>query len=307
MSIWYISKSLFSKCYVEVPQEETRSFYRLYKDYLHHITDTIYVLDADKLWSDKFNSLSFPVFKSRLAAGTIVRNFDVKIMNKVSLALHGTVDDVLRGLDEFFQWASYFLNEMQATGHRISTEDMKKNLPVDYNSLKKEQFVETFRLLYATNHGLGGDTSAYCGIYKTSNGRESFQLIQSGYDNVRNLYRTAYNSSVTSNELCVYCETNDPIVKVCEFLNSLGVADYYRQGGDQPSIFIRINNPYYLNSLIKSGNYHNDILESIYEKYRYSERIFSYFFKTEMTNKQRWDFIEAYFLGESEENLLHFV
>lgn len=300
-------KSLFSKCYVEVPQEETRSFYRLYKDYLHHITDTIYVLDADKLWSDKFNSLSFPVFKSRLAAGTIVRNFDVKIMNKVSLALHGTVDDVLRGLDEFFQWASYFLNEMQATGHRISTEDMKKNLPVDYNSLKKEQFVETFRLLYATNHGLGGDTSAYCGIYKTSNGRESFQLIQSGYDNVRNLYRTAYNSSVTSNELCVYCETNDPIVKVCEFLNSLGVADYYRQGGDQPSIFIRINNPYYLNSLIKSGNYHNDILESIYEKYRYSERIFSYFFKTEMTNKQRWDFIEAYFLGESEENLLHFV
>jgi hypothetical protein len=87
----------------------------------------------------------------------------------------------------------------------------------------------------------------------------------------------------------------------------LGVADYYRQGGDQPAIFIRINNPYYLNSLIKGGRYNNDILESIYEKYRYSERIFTYFFTTKMTNKQRWDFIEAYFLGESEEKLLNFV
>ena len=99
----------------------------------------------------------------------------------------------------------------------------------------------------------------------------------------------------------------DPIVKISEFLNSLGFADYARQGGDLPAIFIRINNPYFLNALIKSGKYRNDILESIYEKYRFSERIFTYFFTTKMTNEQRWDFIEAYFLGESEEKLLNFV
>ena len=161
--------------------------------------------------------------------------------------------------------------------------------------------------MYATNHGLGGDTSAYCSVYKTSDGTESFQLIQSGYENTSHLYRSAYKSAVTSNEICVYCDTKDPIVKVSEFLNSLGYADYARQGGDLPAIFIRINNPYFLNALIKSGKYRNDILESIYEKYRYSERIFTYFFTTKMTNEQRWDFIEAYFLGESEEKLLNFV
>jgi hypothetical protein len=105
----------------------------------------------------------------------------------------------------------------------------------------------------------------------------------------------------------VYCDLKDPIIKVSEFLNSLGVADYYREGGDQPAIFVRINNPYYLSSIVNSGKYHNDILANIYEKYEYSERIFTYFFTAPMTNDQRWDFIEAYFLGEPEEKLLNFV
>ena len=97
------------------------------------------------------------------------------------------------------------------------------------------------------------------------------------------------------------------MVKLCEFLNSLGVADYQRLGGDQPAIFVRVNNPYYLNMLIRSKNYSNDILDSIYEKYRFSERVFTYFFTTKMTDEQRWDFIEEYFLGASEERLLNFV
>ena len=92
-----------------------------------------------------------------------------------------------------------------------------------------------------------------------------------------------------------------------EFLNSLGVADYQRQGGDQPAIFVRINNPYYLNMLIRNRSYENDILNSIYEKYRFSERIFTYFFTTPMTDEQRWDFIEEYFLGASEERLLNYI
>ena len=300
-------KSLFSKCFVEVPANETRSFYRLYKAYLRHITDTIYILDADKFWIERYSNTSFPMFKSKLATGKIFRDFHVELKNKVTLSLHDTVRNVQTEMEGFFNLAHHFLNEMQTTGHRLSTDMMKAQLPSGYDSLKKEQFVETFRLLYATNHGLGGDTAAYCTTYKTSDGTESFQLIQSGYDNTRYLYRSAYAENVTSPELCVYCSTKDAIVPVCEFLNSLGIADYYRQGGDQPAIFIRINNPYYLNALIRGGKYRNDILASIYEKYRYSERIFTYFFTTPMTNEQRWDFIEAYFLGETEEKLLDFV
>ena len=131
--------------------------------------------------------------------------------------------------------------------------------------------------------------------------------MQSGYENVANLYLTAYDTIINSTEICCYCDANDKIVKLSEFLNSLGIADYQRQGGDQPAIFVRINNPYYLNMLIRNRSYENDILNSIYEKYSFSERIFTYFFTTPMRDEQRWDFIEEYFLGASEERLLNFI
>lgn len=299
-------KSLFSKCYIEVPQSETKDFYRLYHNYLRHITDTVYILDADKLWTEKYNNSSFPQFKFRLAEGRIFREFHTELRNKVTLSLHDSVDTVSTRIDEFFNHAYRFLNEMSMTHHRISITNMKDSLPANYDPLKREQFVETFRMLYATNFGLGGDVAAYCRIYNQDE-TESFQLMQSGYDNVYNLYRSAFKTLIHDKELCVYCSSRDNIVKLCEFLNSLGVADYQRIGGDQPAIFIRINNPYYLNMLIRNRNYRNDILESVYEKYLYSERIFTYFFTTPMTDEQRWDFIEAYFLGESEENLLNFI
>jgi len=300
-------KSLFSKCFVEVPEVEARSFYRLYHDYLRPTKDNIFILDADKFWNDKYSSYSFPMFKSKLATGKIFKDFHVELRNKVTLSLHDSVKNVLSDIESFFNEAHRFLNEMKISGHRLSVVTMKSQLPSGYNPIKKDQFVETFRLLYATNHGLGGGTAAYCTVYNTSDGTEYFQLLQSGYENVYLLYRTTYKKTVTSNEILSYCSLNDPLIKISEFLNSLGYADYSRQGGDQPAIFIRINNPYYLNALIRSGNYRNDILESIYEKYRFSERIFTYFFTTEMTNEQRWDYIEAYFLGESEEKLLNFV
>lgn len=188
---------------------------------------------------------------------------------------------------------------------------MKASLPPSYDNLKREQFLETFRMLYATSSALGGEIAAYCSVFMAQEGtaelRESFQLMQSGYENVSNLYLASYDRLIHSADFTIYCDVKDDIVKLSEFLNSLGVADYQRVGGDQPAIFVRLNNPYYLNTLIKSKNYENDILKSIYEKYRYSERIFTYFFTTKMTDEQRWDFIEAYFLGESEDKLLNFV
>lgn len=304
-------KSLFSKCFIEVGKNETKDFYRIYHNYLRHITDTVYILDADKFWSEHYNSISFPRFKYKLAEGKIYRDFHVSLKNKVTLLLHNTVSLTRNAVEEFFRLAHGFLNEMSSSHHRIDFATMKASLPPSYDNLKREQFLETFRMLYATSSALGGEIAAYCSVFMAQEGtaelRESFQLMQSGYENVSNLYLASYDRLIHSADFTIYCDVKDDIVKLSEFLNSLGVADYQRIGGDQPAIFVRLNNPYYLNTLIKSKNYENDILKSIYEKYRYSERIFTYFFTTKMTDEQRWDFIEAYFLGESEDKLLNFV
>ena len=304
-------KSLFSKNFIEVPLQQTRDFYRLYYPYLKHVNECTYVLDADKIWTECYSNISFPKFKVKLAEGKIFKDFQVEMKNKITLCLHKKVGDVYQKVEEFFQEAHKFLNEMSMLHHRIGFEDMKRKLPSSYDSVRREQFVETFRMLYATPQGLAGKIAAYCSIFTSQEGRmhpeDAFQLMQNGYENVANLYISAFANNIHDEELCTYCNANDEIVKLCEFLNSLGVADYQRLGGDQPAIFVRVNNPYYLNMLIRSRKYENDILKSIYEKYHFSEEIFTYFFSTPMTDEQRWDFIEAYFLGESKERLLNFV
>jgi len=302
-------KSLFSKCFVEVPSKETKDFYRLYHNYLRHVTDTVYIFDADKYWNVMNSNISFPQFKFKLADGKVFKSFHVSLRNQVTLCLRDKLDSIRSEVEEFFHYANKFLNEMSRSHHRISFTDMKSALPPSYDGLKREQFIETFRMLYGTNNGLGSENIIYCKVFTKQDGepQESFQLMQSGYEIVSSLYLLAFNQLIKGKELCVYCDAKERIVKVAEFLNSLGLADYQRTGGDEPAIFIRINNPYYLNMLIKNKNYENDILNSIYEKYRFSERIFTYFFTTPMSDKQRWDFIEAYFLGASEETLLHFV
>lgn len=304
-------KSLFSKCFVSVPSEQANLFQRLYHPYLKKLDAGTYQLDADRYWTEKHSQISFPMFKAKLAEGKIFKDFSVELKNRVTLSLYKGVEETLHSIKEFFQLAHPFLDEMSSSHHRIEISAMKTKLPQYFDSIKREQFIETFRMLYASAQGLGSESAAFCRVYTPRKNQEShkeaFQLMEGGYEKVENLYLTTFRSQVKQIDMCVYCNANHPLVKLCEFLNSWGIADYQRQGGEQPAIFVRINNPYYLNMLIRKKRYENNLLKSIYEKYQYSERIFTYFFTTPMSDKQRWDFIEAYFLGASEDELLHFI
>lgn len=300
-------KSLFTKCFVEVLANEAKDFHKLNLNYLNKLTNNVFVLNADKLWNDKFNSISFPQFKYKLAEGKIFPGFNLKLKYRIQIVLNESVASVRTSIDKFFQYSHEFLEYMSSTHHRLSFADIAKRLPQSLSKTERIRFIDTFNIIYATNRGLGGETVAYCRVYASKDGKEeAFQLMQSGYENIANLYKNAYDTLIQSMKICKYVDKDATILKLGEFLNSLGFADFQCAGGDSPAIFIRINNPYYLNNLIRIGKYENAILKGIYEKYSRSEKIFTYFFTTEMSNSKRWDFIEAYFMGASEELLLNF-
>lgn len=298
-------KSLFTKNFIEIPTKEEVKFCRMFHSYISHISDNQYVLNSDKIWTEKYSNLSFPDFKRRLSEGKIFKDYNIKIKYKITLSLQNDVACIKKDVEDFFQYAHIFLNKMSSSGHRLKTEMIKTSLPASYNKMKREQFLETFRLLYATKNGISD--IVHCNILNSQmDNVEEFQLMQSGYESISNQYLSLFDDKVKCNEIESYCDITDDFIKLSEFLNCLGVADYQKLGGDQPAIFVRLNNPYYLKNLI-NNNYENDLLNSITEKYYFSEKIFTYFFTTPMTNKQRWDFIEEYFLGASEDRLLNFV
>lgn len=302
-------KNVFSKMFVHIEDNKGAEFYRVYRRYVTPIQGIrhTFILDSDKLWEKKYRDMSFPKFKYEIAKNNLFGAFNVTLLNKINLRL----DDVSKTLcciHEFFNQSHFFLNKMSIERKRLSIDSMKDLLPTDWDRTKKESFIDAFKLVFTLPFDNGKNAgNAICKIYTEKSGKEAFQLIEHGYETIKTRYVKAYEQNVHNEEEIIYAKPKDDVVRLAELLNALDVADYERLGGDSPSIFVRLNNPGLLFRLSRDENYRNTILTNIYHKYEFSEKVFTYFFTNKMSNKMRWDFIEAYFLGESEDNLLTWI
>ncbi len=117
----------------------------------------------------------------------------------------------------------------------------------------------------------------------------------------KKLYAENFNNGIEK-EGVLFVEPNDPMITLFKLLNSLDLVTYNIVGGKDSTIYIRINNPYIFR---KISDYKNTILEKNKERFEYSLRVYNYFFKTPMTDKERWVFVEGYFLGIPEAKLLN--
>lgn len=302
-------KNVFSKTYIHVGNDKGDAFYRAYRKYLNRIEDNshTFILDSDKLWEKKYRDMSFPKFKRELAMNNILGAFDITILNKLNIQIDN-VSMTIGKIHDFFDKSLVFLNYMSIHRKRISIIKMANDLPKEWSTNTKNAFVDAFKLVYTLP--FNNDTKAgnsICKIYTDSSGIESFQLIEHAYETIKLRYIKAFAKNIHNEVQEIFAKPHDDIVKVAELLSTLGIADYERLGGESPSIFVRLNNPGLLFRLSRKEGYQNTILNNIHHKYNFSEKVFTYFFTKKMTNEMRWDFIEAYFLGESEDNLLNWT
>lgn len=83
----------------------------------------------------------------------------------------------------------------------------------------------------------------------------------------------------------------------------LGIGSYESRGGDNPMIFIRINDPRRIKQDAEDAKYNNSLLSNIEKRHRSSSEIFDHFFLHSFDNEERWNFIEDFFLGDSNDEL----
>lgn len=301
------AKNMFSKLYISVAEDRFKDFNRLYGKYIRKDgnSDLYYILDADKLWNEKFPELSFPNFKFKLHNRAILSDFYLKfyIRIEVNLSQGININSALNVLEDFFKTAITILNYMEVQKKRLSIDDIKNMFLWGHNEMQQSVFLQSFRLIFVPE-----TDTACCKTYtKFVDGKEieTFQLCNHDYERVKSRYLNTYRKFITAATNISICPLKDIKVTLAELLNSLGVATVQRMGGELPQVFVRINATSVISDIIRKGIYRNDILNSIYRKYEFSERIFTHFFTTKMTDAQRWDFIEDYFLGETEEKLLN--
>ena len=87
------------------------------------------------------------------------------------------------------------------------------------------------------------------------------------------------------------------LMPLLRFLELLELAGYQIDGGEKSEIFVRVNDTRILKQLTQE-HYRNQLLRRIQDRHKSGEALLDAFFRAPMTDGERWELIERYFLGD---------
>ncbi|MEI6088594.1 MAG: helicase-related protein [Bacteroidota bacterium] len=116
----------------------------------------------------------------------------------------------------------------------------------------------------------------------------NFQISFDGIDDDKREYTGFIN--------VISRKSNDKL-KIAYMLEVLELATYEVGGGEQAQILLRLNDPKKFEALCKQ-KYVNAQITEIERKHNLAMDIMTYFFQNKMSDKERWNYIEDFFLGK---------
>jgi RecQ family ATP-dependent DNA helicase len=118
--------------------------------------------------------------------------------------------------------------------------------------------------------------------------QRSFQISFDGIDDDKREYTGFIN---------IISKRSSDKLRLAYMLEVLELATYEVGGGEQAQILLRLNDPEKFAAICKK-KYINDQVIEIERKHNLAMDIMTYFFQNKMTDKERWNYIENFFLGK---------
>lgn len=274
---------------------------------------TIVELDLDRIWKKSFCDKSFPMIKREFYEGSLFQDeyVECKPQIKVSFSLDIDFKQANRVLVEMLDTIQTTLANL--AGHYFSSDELETALETRIK--KKETREKLVKFLLATYSGrLSGpnqvDNDAFLQRRRNARQEEQYRVLNSQYaNNFAKLKRRMQRlfEGVADNTASVFTSNGSEYllnyIRLGSLMEILGIGTYESRGGDKPMIFIRINDPRRILRDATDTNYRNSLLTNIERRHKSSSDIFDHFFLHSFENEDRWNFIEDFFLGESNDEL----
>jgi RecQ family ATP-dependent DNA helicase len=311
-------KKLFVKVYCRVNRYGLQLLKQKYKGCfteLRAVTDelTVVELDLDKIWKKSFSDCSFPMIKRDFYEGRLLKedNVECKPQVKLTFTLETDFDRANRKLAGLLDTIQSTLTRL--SGHYFSKEELEEELSRQLtDDVVREKVV---KFLLATYSGRGTvpnqiDNDAFLQRRRNTKQEEQYRVFNNQYThNFATLKRRMQKlfEGVPGNMSSLYTsyggEYLTNYIRLGSLMEILGIGTYESRGGDNPMIFIRINDPRRIAKDAADVSYRNSLLTTIERRYKSSSDIFDHFFLHSFENEDRWNFIEDFFLGESNDEL----
>ncbi|WP_461101615.1 helicase-related protein [Spirosoma koreense] len=278
-----------------------------------------YRIELDRLWEDHLPNESFPMIKQEFFAGTLFPKFgftSVRPRLQYNLTLEA-------GWKETFDVLTNRINQLERVLYSLSGFFSKDTLEAKLNAEFADETIaqkaaNLLTTLYSerTDFGRNGNTIVTGTNFiqarrNQTTGHDEFRIIDNGLTRVKNATRQKFQTLFgglpdTAMNLQHYIAAdpakNRETLKLAYMLEMFELATYELLGGELPQIFIRINDPLKIERFATS-TYKNSVVEDVHQRHENSVALLDRFFKMDMADDQRWQFIEDYFLGREAEEL----
>lgn len=333
-------KVSYTRQFVCIEQAAEHSFTTSYGKYLRKISEAhtryenragqhavkisdmgaIYELNVGDMWANEFSDLTFADFKRQLFTGKICSpTGEPALSNRLALDINYSMpfDEATSTLSAFAEALHKTFMSLAREGD-FSEKEFTKELThqLEGTSLevkKPSALLNAFVRPVDSGGHFGSDRSFKCIKRFNKSSRNTYSRVQDVRYGVigRELQAAMSNLTQTLGRLqppegSKHCrryldnKALDARYALAEILEILKLATYTVKGGDNPEIFIRLNDASKVKALASDNRYSNGVLRELNDRHEYSSKVIRGFFRSTMSDSERWDVVEEYFLGNDD-------
>lgn len=286
---------------------------------------SVYEMDFKKCWEEKYNDkykgISFGQFKLLFYNGELP-NIDKSVFHD-RMILHvssryQTFEPVIKQSIFMLDKLKNCFDDIRTINKHFTVEELserfakKINMP---NAFRKiGNYMESLlNLLISVNANINfNGFNKFCDYHSNT---DKYNIVSSYYNRLISIlkaeiqaYFKGFENANERNSIVEIDKQKDKIMRsdtllvAMQILELFELIDYTFSAGDKPEYFVRINSENALKKISENSSYSSDTLAAIFEMHKESVCYMKYFFTQLKSDKERWEFIEKYFLGQVKGN-----
>lgn len=279
-------------------------------DFISDIGD-IYSIDLKEIWETFYSNLSFPQFKFWYFCNKTYNKKDkVDVLKEIQPYIYPRqkVTIQVKNNKVFADIMSLILDDLNYVTQVLYSKFKKKYFTLEeFANALSSQFGKTKARIIANSIFDLVDPNHK--VVKPRNSDDvsqtAFMLANGTFDSYlkKSILRSGLIKSFTGNFNSEYSQfttisSDDSDAVALKILSIFDYISYEIIGGEQPEIFIRLNDPNKVGGIVTGAiRYSNNYVITAKEKHDRDVKVLYKFFTGLKQNKERWDYIENYFLG----------
>ena len=311
-------KKLFSTVFARVSEQDfiklNAHFPESYRIISENQKSKTVELDLNKIWSQHRNEMSFPVLKAAFYKKELFEKekIDTVPLLRFSFQIYKSYEEVQEKLISFFENLKKVFGGLYLQNKFVKIDTIRKKIEEKFPKTKGINEISDFiitsfskidnKRTYVRDPFILVRMSLHGKTYRVFSNRyiDTFSSLTALFSR---LFSDASSDTVNRYISKENTESTN-YIRLGYFLEMLDLGTFEMAGGDKPMIFIRINDPRRIHRDAYDKNYFNGLLQNTLNKYDVSSKLFDHFFLSSMSNEQRWNFVEEFFLGADIDELV---